>query len=172
MVVIGIDGGVSGAIAFMYDDAPPVVADLPTMATDGGAFKNRIHGPTLSKLLTQHCAGHTSVRPFIESISSGGMGRGNANSVGSQYDSFATVRCVMEMRGMVLVDLSPARWKSMYGLVNRRNTPVENQKGKKDSLVLARDLFPDLAQSMLRRVEDHNRAEALLIANFAKKVFS
>ena len=53
----------------------------------------------------------------------------------------------------------PQGWKKFYGL----------GRDKGEALRIACELFPQLADHRLTRAKDHNRAEALLIANFAKR---
>lgn len=167
MVIIGIDGGTTGAIAFLYDDGLALVDDLPTVDLPGeGAVRRRVYGPELSKLLTERVRGHV-VKTFIEDLATGGMGEGRqvAMTIGSQFRTRGTIECVLEMRGLLSTAITPQRWKRMYGLAGGKE-----QKG--NSLDIARTLFPSLADTALKRVKDHNRAEALLIANYAKKAIA
>lgn len=52
----------------------------------------------------------------------------------------------------------PASWKRMFGLIG-------GEQNKPSSTALALSFFPDLAPR-LKRVKDHNRAEAVLIASY------
>jgi crossover junction endodeoxyribonuclease RuvC len=54
--------------------------------------------------------------------------------------------------------VQPQAWKKLFGL---------NGADKKDSLDVARRLYPALGAD-LARVKDHNRSEALLLAHFGQ----
>jgi hypothetical protein len=161
-VIIGIDGGVTGAIAFLYDDGRATVDDLPTLDIPGdGTVRRRVWGPELSKLLTERVKGHHPVWTYIEALATGGRDS-SVQTIGSQYRTRGTIECTLEMRGLRVEEITPQRWKRMYGLAG-------GKENKGSSLEVARRLFPDLADTHLKRAKDQNRAEALLIANFAKK---
>jgi hypothetical protein len=166
MVTVGIDGGLTGAIAFIFDDRPAIVDDLPTVTDEDG---KRLHGPSLSKLLTLHLAGAGGVRgAYLEQLATGGFTRkSNASSIQSQSITHGTIRCCLEMRGLKVELVHPTRWKKFYGIKN-----VDGVKNTTASLAIARDLYPDLAQASLTRAGDHNRAEAVLIAHFAHKALA
>lgn len=60
--------------------------------------------------------------------------------------------------------VTPAKWKkAMFD-----SMPKQDDK-KAMALDLARRLFPDIAANRLARKKDHNRAEALLIAEFCRR---
>lgn len=171
MVVIGIDGGLTGAIAFLHEDtALSEVMDLPTLAIPGGGtVHRRIDARTLSALLTTYAKERnggtfTGVFACIEALATGGRTRENsAMTLGSQHRTHGAIEAVLELRGLEVHDVPPQKWKGLYGLL---------KKEKHDSLAMARDLFPELSQTHLRRAADHNRAEALLIAHYARKVMA
>jgi hypothetical protein len=169
MIVIGIDGGLTGAVAFL-SHARAVVEDIPTVPMEGGAITRRVHGPSLRTLIRQHCPIDVPILVVIEELSTGGMGRGNAMAVGSQFRTRGTIECVLEMLGLDVQAVTPQRWKKMYGLVGDRKSL--KKPGKKDSLAMARELYPELGQTSLRLALHHNRAEAVLIAHWARKVLA
>lgn len=165
MVTIGIDGGLTGAIAFLYEDRPAAVVDLPVIEDAAG---RRVHGPSLSKILTAHLAGAGGARVFLEALATGGFSRkSSAVTVGVQHLTHGTLRCCCEMRGLEVELVTPQRWKKFYGIKN-----IEGVKNTEASLAIARDLYPDLAQTALKRAKDHNRAESVLIAHFAHKAIA
>lgn len=63
-----------------------------------------------------------------------------------------------------LLIVRPAHWKKHHGYPAK-----DKDAGKKHSLTLARRLYPQAAK-YLTRVKDHNRAEALLLARYARYI--
>ncbi len=169
MVVIGIDGGLTGAIAFLHPDRA-IVVDLPTVPLDvGGVVQRRVHGPALASIVRQFCPRGEPILAVVEDLATGGQGS-MAQTNNSQYRTRGTIECALEMLGLEVKAVPPQRWKKMYGLVANRKSL--SKPGKKDSLALARELYPALSQGELRLALHHNRAEAALIAHWARKVLA
>lgn len=154
MVIVGIDPGITGALAALIvlpDECRVSVWDIPTKPRDYGKA-SEIDGAALANLLRPLAAFNDKVRVCIESQ--------QAHSVGSP----ATVWSLAHSTGVIVGCLSalafrfsyvaPAEWKRDLGL----------SRDKKLSLKRARELYP-LAVDLLTR---HDRAEALLIAHYAK----
>jgi hypothetical protein len=72
--------------------------------------------------------------------------------------NFARLQCLVEQfnTGHIWRTVRPSVWKPKVGVTSDKQT----------SLALARALFP-MAADQLKRQKDHNRAEALLIAEYA-----
>jgi crossover junction endodeoxyribonuclease RuvC len=170
VIVLGIDPGLSGAIAFLPHNGMPDVVDLPTVPTEeSGPIARRIHGLGLKSLLRERCPPSEPVLVVMEALATGGQGRGNAASVGSQFDTHATIRTVCELLGLKPRKVSPQSWKSFYGIKGEGNTPQERSRDLKEkSLAMARELYPACAHQ-LRLAKSHNKAEALLIARWGKQ---
>jgi len=62
--------------------------------------------------------------------------------------------------------VTPQKWQKVFGISGRKGCT------KKQSLERARALFPGLAASHLARKKDHNRADALLIAEYCRREMS
>ena len=150
-LVIGIDPGLSGALAFL-PEAPnlPWVEDMPVVAHGQGFVKRAVDLPELArslKLLT--VIGEP--RAFMERVSAfPGQGVGSMFSLGM---SFWGVAGVLAALGIPLQLVEPKAWKGHFGL----------EKDKELARRLAMRYYPSVK---LDRKKDHNRAEALLIARF------
>lgn len=147
MLTVGIDCGLTGAVAFLQDGAYLTVEDMPTVPSNG-LIKRRVCGQQLAALLTggekQICIESVAARP--------GQGVSGMFSLGR---SLGAVEAVCEALGHNPAYVTPQAWKRRLGLLGT---------DKRASLNRARELFPD---APLGRLRDHNRAEALLIAHFA-----
>ncbi len=148
MLYIGIDPGLSGAIALFDSDFGPIVEDMPTMGkiVDGGNIANFFTGRDYKG----RC------HAFIEDVHS--MPKQGVSSSFCFGRSFGTVIGVLAALEIPITFVSPQRWKKLFGL----------NKDKAASRRRAIELFPALAGD-LKRVKDDGRAEALLIAEYGRR---
>lgn len=151
MLYIGIDPGLSGALAIL-DQAGEVVllADLPIIRDLSLEWTD---GSTLQSLILGALDGRRAVA-MIERVSSM-PGQGIASSflfgVG-----FGSVLSVLQAMTIPLSFVTPAVWKRSYGL----------SKDKHASLHKARLQHPS---AELHLAKHNGRAEALLIAEYARR---
>ena len=162
MIFIGVDPGLTGACCVLDHNGVRAIFDLPTMQAPevGPAAKvqRKIDGHTLLQLLLKHCPAEEG-KPTIIIEKVGTMG-GQNNAVqtqGALMRTLGAIETVMECMTYEIHYVAPQRWKKRFGL----------KSDKKESLDMARGLYPG-AQSDLKRVRDHNRAEALLLAHWGK----
>lgn len=174
-VILGVDIGLTGCVARLGPGMAPELADLPIVpdgptrtATFRGKQREfqpmRLCGRGVLDLLHRLAPAGHSVMVVFEDVRARPMGNGE-----SHFNSFQSQNSLVMSRGIVqsAVDIAgfraeavqPAVWKRLYGL---------GGADKRDSLEMARKLYPALAGE-LRRVKDHNRAEALLIGHYALK---
>lgn len=154
--MIAIDPGITGAIARISQSGAYEVKDLPVMEHGKGKakVKKQINPSGLRDILEiYYREGETIV---IERISSmPGQGVATMFSMG---DTFGCIRGVCAAMGFKVQIITPQSWKKYYGL----------GKDKEVCRAKAIELFP---KAELSRKKDHNRAEALLMANYGKEVF-
>lgn len=169
MIIIGIDPGLTGAVA-MINTANGIcdVQDLPTIELEGGGLvKRRIQGRSLGLQMRQMVpAGHEPL-VFLEQV--GAMG-GQNNAVQTQASlagTFMGIRCVLDILRWKTTLVQPQRWKAKFGLTRKKVEPgadAESESAYKGRhLKLARELYPS---APLHLAKHHNRAEALLIAHY------
>lgn len=146
---IGIDPGLSGAIAFMQDNFDLVaVHDMPTMALSKG--KNQVNAAALVKIINTQSS--WSLTAYLEQVSAmPGQGVCSMFSFGTSY---GVVQGVLAALNIPVVLVRPQAWKTKAGL-----------KGtdKDMSRTLAQRLYPS---AELSRKKDIGRADAILIARF------
>ena len=157
-LVIGIDPGLSGAMAMLGTRGLLAVVDLPVVAKGSGAgrVKNEINPAALSQLLRDWVAGHADdVLVVIERVSA--MPDQGVAGVFSLGDTLGSIRGVVATRGYPVAWVTPQRWKKHYGL------PADKELARARAI----QLYPD---ADLPRKKDHNRAEAILIARYGWEV--
>jgi crossover junction endodeoxyribonuclease RuvC len=149
MIFIGIDPGLrSGAYAALDHHGGYLEAgDIPQ---EGDRISAKDFKEVLMRLLPKGdtmevCIELVYTRPGQGSVSTGRFLR--ATGAIEAVCSLTATTPVMYV--------TPKEWKKHYGL----------SANKGDSVILAKRLWPEAAQH-LKRVKDHGRAEALLIAEF------
>lgn len=161
MISIGIDIGVSGALAVVDDRGKSSVHDLPTVP-DGD--KKRLDGRGLILLLRQLVpVNETAVVVFEDVRPRPNPTRGTSIvTEGSLMRSRGIVECAIDIARLQVKVVQPQTWKRYYALIGK-DKPVSREK--------AITLYPAAAPD-LKRVKDHNRAEALLIAHWGLRTLA
>lgn len=164
MIILGVDVGLTGAIAFLDRDGRYIgVHDLPV--TMHGKAK-WIDPMPLIECIREHrvalgLRGESPAHAFVEQIHAmPKLGTVAANLKGMTLGS---TLAALQVAGVSIELVSPNTWKAALGL----QMPKASDKEKKDaSLARARLLYPT---AELDRQKDHGRAEALLIAHWAHR---
>jgi len=156
MSIIGIDPGVTGAIAILRG-AETEIHDMPVLDVKGGHDFNRLE---IVHLLSGAGAEHV----YIERVQPMGgpkfKGRNGAKQTFQLGCALETLRTACAALRLPYTLVSPQVWKRKFGLL---------QQTKDASRAAALRLFPEQAER-LNRKKDHNRAEALLIAAYGREM--
>lgn len=157
MICIGIDIGVTGAVAAVDSRKTCTVVDLPTVAIEGKRLvKRKVCVVGLRDILRTLVPAGEACMAVIEDVH---MGIGKGGAARSSLDlNRGRIEAVLEILRIPVTVVQPAVWKRHHGLLKTE---------KAQSLEAARKLFPT-ASHMLQRQKDHNRAESLLIACWAR----
>jgi len=145
MIILAIDPGITGALAFLdIDNANRVaVFDMPVLDGDVNphALRDRINSFKPDQAVIERAAS----RPK--------QGIASAWRFAAAY---TTACVVVRLMHIPLTIVTPASWKKAMKLPGGKD-------GKEPARTLAIDLFPLCAQHFSRKM-DHNRAEAALLA--------
>lgn len=171
MIVIGIDPGLTGALAKLnHAGQLEILLDMPTMQRAGGGatVKNQVDGAALAELLRGWIREHdrTEIHVVIEKaqpMPGKIKGKPNAKPQGSASTfsmglTAGIIEGVVVTLGLAHEIVHPATWKAK----------IKPGTGKEAARAHAIRLYPG-AQPLLGRVMDHNRAEALLIARYGRE---
>lgn len=149
---IGIDPGLTGALALLEDDnSISDLLDMPVMPLTGK--RNQVNSAHLSQIIKIWISGE-KVTPtaYLEQVSAR-PGQGVSSMFGFGV-SYGIVQGVLAAVGVPVVLVTPQQWKKRAGLIG---------KEKDMARTIAQRLYP-LAE--LSRKKDIGRADALLIARF------
>ena len=144
---IGIDPGLSGAIAFVSDERIELF-DMPIIVCPWATKKKMVDGYALMNMLK----GELNARINIELVHS--MPKQGVASTFTFGQSYGTVLGIVQAMGIGYNLVRPQAWKSKCGLIG---------KDKDASRILALQMYPHLAEQ-LKFKKHHGRADALFIA--------
>lgn len=149
-VYLGIDPGLDGAVAIIRDGAV-LLHDTPTVR---GATKREYAADAMADLLRPY-AGHAMA--VLEAVSGRpGQGGASARSTGLGYGLWLGILAALEI---AREPAYPHVWKRQYQLIGA---------DKAASRARAAALYPAVRDE-LRLVRHHGRAEALLLADYARR---
>ena len=158
MIVIGIDIGLTGAIGMLDWRGDAIkISDMPVMQRQGKAayVKNQVNAAGLEELLRDWTSTYdrNEIHVVIETpIAFPGQ---HVATTAAAFLTAGLVEGVVAARHYPHSLIAPKDWKKALGLSD----------SKEQARARAIRLFPRLADE-LKRVKDHNRAEALLIAKY------
>jgi len=160
VIVLGIDIGITGALAATDSRGSCQVDDLPTVEIPGGRMvRRRIDARGLMDLIRQFVPPGEAALALIEDVHTM-PGRFNSpQTQGSLMHSRGVVETVLELARIQVKAVQPGTWKAFYGLIGSE---------KSDAIDKARALFP-IVDGQLKRQKDHNRADALLLAHYGQR---
>ena len=150
---VGVDPGLSGAIAVLYGDKAEVY-DIPTMKKGDGAVKYEIDPSGMHRLLLVALGTKPHAKAALERVNS--MPGQSASSTFSLGDSFGVCRSVLTLSKLPLMYVTPMAWKKYFKLT----------KEKEEARAMAIKLYPDVELHLKKHID---RAEALLIATYLKE---
>lgn len=164
MRMMGVDPGLSGALALIDTDTGEIVVDdMPVVELSRkrvrskrtGKMRDQVKRCVDGKAVGDWIDLHQPDEAIIEQVAS--MPKQGVVSTFSFGESFGAVCGAIEAMNVRLHRVRPAVWKRSVGLIG-------TSKGA--SLALARKTYARAAKR-LKRKRDDGRAEALLIARYA-----
>lgn len=166
-MLIGIDPGIKGAIAFLYDNGRTVVLDMPVRRKAQGKG-NEIAPKSLQQMFRNYVPADEKGLVVMESqhafMGSGETRRGSMSSQASLAATKAVIAAICELAGMDIAYVTPKAWQSFYSI---RATTGETTK--QQSLRIARELF---GVELCPLQKHDGRADSLLIARYAQCNFT
>jgi crossover junction endodeoxyribonuclease RuvC len=143
-LILGIDPGKTGALAFLYSNRALFIEDMP-------AIGKEVNGALTADMLREFTPTHA----YIEAVNSFGMGRQSAFNFGQ---GVGVIKGVLGALAIPYSNVTPTKWKKEFSLNRDKNA----------SRLAAIRLFPDNAGQFARKKDD-GRAEAALIALWGRR---
>lgn len=154
MKVVGIDPGLSGAVAIINGSDSLIVIDMPTMTVERNSkSKRQVSASELAAIFSHHNSNDCHV--YVEKVSA--MAGQGVTSVFSFGRSFGMIEGILAAYKLPVTFVPPATWVKAVG----------RGQGKDASRARAMELFPN-NQADFKRVKDDGRSDAALIAYWGK----
>ena len=148
--IIGIDPGLSGAVAVLTGTDSLSVFDMPTMTVErNGKAKRQVSASELAEII--YIMKNDDCHVYCERV--GAMAGQGVTSVFSFGRSFGMIEGILAAFKLPVTYVAPATWVKAVG----------RGQGKDASRARAMEIFPN-NQTDFKRKKDDGRADAALIA--------
>ncbi len=153
MKIIGIDPGLSGAIAILENNKVLNVFDMPTMS-EGKKNKKQLNSAQLVKLLRDNIVKDEEVSVVVEQVNA--MPGQGVTSMFNFGQTFGAIKGICASLGFPIFFVRPSKWKKHFELIN---------SSKDSSRTKVIEMYPLLAGDLSKK-KDVNKSDAILIARF------
>jgi crossover junction endodeoxyribonuclease RuvC len=153
MRIIGIDPGLSGAIAVLDDQKVKCIFDMPVMS-EGKKNKRQLNSALLVSLLRENINSKEDTIIVVEQVNA--MPGQGVTSMFNFGQTFGAIHGIVAALGLPIFFVRPAKWKKHFDLI----------KSSKDaSRTKAIEMYPSLSDQLSKK-KDVNKSDAILIARF------
>ena len=153
MKIIGIDPGLSGAIAGLEDNKVLNIFDIPVMS-EGKKNKRQLNSALLVSLLKENINKEEEVAVVVEQVNA--MPGQGVTSMFNFGQTFGAIKGVCAALNLPIFFISPSKWKKYFELIN---------SSKDSSRTKAIEMYPSIADQLSKK-KDVNKSDAILIARY------
>ena len=153
MKIIGIDPGLSGAIAILENNKVLSIFEIPVMS-EGKKNKRQLNSAQLVKLLKDNISENEEVSVVVEQVNA--MPGQGVTCMFNFGQTFGAIKGVCAALELPIFFVRPSKWKKHFELIN---SPKDSSRTK------AIEMYPSLS-SQLAKKKDVNKSDAILIARF------
>ena len=153
MKIIGIDPGLSGAIAVMEDNKVLNLFDIPVMS-EGKKNKRQLNSALLVSLLKENIVSHEEVAVVVEQVNA--MPGQGVTSMFNFGQTFGAIKGVCAALDLPIFFVRPSKWKKHFELIN---------SSKDSSRTKAIEMYPKLSNQLTKK-KDVNKSDDILIARY------
>ena len=153
MRIIGIDPGLSGAIAVLEDNKIKEIFDMPVMA-DGKKNKRQLNSALLVKLIKDNIKDIDETVMIVEQVNA--MPGQGVTSMFNFGQTFGAIKGICAALGLPIYFVRPAKWKKHFELINA---------SKDASRTKAIEMYPNFSEKLSKK-KDVNKSDAILIARY------
>ena len=153
MKIIGIDPGLSGAIAVLENNKVVKIFDIPVMS-EGKKNKRQLNSALLVNLLKENIQKDEDVTVVVEQVNA--MPGQGVTSMFNFGQTFGAIKGICAALGLPIFFVRPSKWKKHFELIN---------SSKDASRTKAIEMYPNLSNQLAKK-KDVNKSDAILIARF------
>ena len=153
MKIIGIDSGLSGAIAILENNKVLNLFDMPVMS-EGKKNKRQLNSALLTKLIKDSITNNEEVTVVVEQVNA--MPGQGVTSMFNFGQTFGAIKGICAALELPIFFVRPSKWKKHFELIN---------SSKDSSRTKAIEMYPKLSNHLSKK-KDVNKSDAILIARF------
>ena len=153
MKIIGIDPGLSGAIAILENNKVINIFDIPVMS-EGKKNKRQLNSALLVDLIKENIKNCEEVAIVVERVNA--MPGQGVTSMFNFGQTFGAIKGICAALELPIFFIRPAKWKKHFELIN---------SSKDSSRTKAIEMYPKLSNQLAKK-KDVNKSDAILIARF------
>ena len=153
MIIVGIDPGLSGAIAILEDNKVLGIFDMPVMA-EGKKNKRQLNSSQLVNIITDNTDNTQEIAVIVEQVNA--MPGQGVTSMFNFGQTFGAIKGVCAALKLPIFFVRPSKWKKHFELIN---------SSKDSSRTKVIEMYPSLSNQLSKK-KDVNKSDAILIARF------
>ena len=153
MKIIGIDPGLSGAIAILEDNKVLSIFDMPVMA-EGKKNKRQLNSAQLVDIIKENIKINDDIAVVVEQVNA--MPGQGVTSMFNFGQTFGAIKGVCAALKLPIFFVRPSKWKKHFDLLN---------SSKDSSRTKVIEMYPSLSNQLTKK-KDVNKSDAILIARF------
>ena len=153
MKIIGIDPGLSGAIAILEKNKVLSIFDMPVMS-EGKKNKKQLNSAQLVSLLKENIGDNKETIVVVEQVNA--MPGQGVTSMFNFGQTFGAIKGICAALELPIFFVRPSKWKKYFELIN---------SSKDSSRTKAIEMYPALSNQLSKK-KDVNKSDAILIARF------
>ena len=153
MIIIGIDPGLSGAIAVLENHIVKKIFDMPVMS-EGKKNKRQLNSAQLVELIKQNIKNKEETAIVVEQVNA--MPGQGVTSMFNFGQTFGAIKGICAALELPIFFVRPSKWKKHFELINA---------SKDSSRTKAIEMYPKLSNQLAKK-KDVNKSDAILIARF------
>ena len=153
MKIIGIDPGLSGAIAVLEDKRVLSIFDMPVMA-EGKKNKRQLNSAQLANIIKENINNVEDLAVVVEQVNA--MPGQGVTSMFNFGQTFGSIKGICAALNLPIYFVRPSKWKKHFDLIN---------SSKDASRTKAIEMYPSLVNQLSKK-KDVNKSDAILIARF------
>ena len=153
MRIIGVDPGLTGAIAILDGNKVINLFEMPIMA-DGKKNKRQLNSAQLVSIIKENIKNKEETAVIVEQVNA--MPGQGVTSMFNFGQTFGAIKGVCAALELPIFFVRPSKWKKHFELIN---------SSKDSSRTKVIEMYPSLSNQLSKK-KDVNKSDAILIARF------
>ena len=153
MKILGIDPGLSGAIAILENKKVLKIFDMPVMA-EGKKNKKQLNSALLVSIIKNNTNSEEDTAVVVEQVNA--MPGQGVTSMFNFGKTFGAIKGVCAALNLPIFFVRPSKWKKYFELIN---------SSKDSSRTKVIEMYPSLSDQLSKK-KDVNKSDAILIARY------